>query len=718
MTGDNLWMAAVAVLAVALTLGVLWVWRRWLVPDDDARPPVRILGQPSPLLTWLRDGRRPRLRPGASAALRLRGQLLGALALAALSQWLLLRLPEWLEAALAGYAASTFLLLRLAPVGPAHQAPFAAAAPRWDRLRPAARWWSLSLAAVIFTVARAARQQSDLANYLLGVWWLLSLALFGAGVLTLTGWRWTHPAPAIRAWARAHGREALAVLALAGVALALRVFDLTVLPYTMANDEGEAGYAAMEVATGVYTNFFRTSWSAQPIWSFVPQALVVRVLGLTLLAVRLVSAVEGALAVAALYLLSREAFGRATAWLAALLLAGLAWHLHFSRVGYHNIVDSLLAPLVLWLLLRALRRGGLADYALAGLAVGATIYGYVGTRLAAGLAVAVLAHALLIGRLRWRAHWPHLLVLAGMAAVTAAPMAAHFLRQPDELMARTNAVSLLTNDRLAGFAQLAGLSQPRYLLQQLGRSAGAFVAGGAEGLYFYSPRPYFPPLGAAALILGLAVALWGMRQPRYFLLWLWLGAVVVFGSALTINAPSNQRMIMAAPAAALLAAVGVRQWAQAAARVGPLSRRAAWMLGLLAVALTAAQSTAFYFGPYRQGHYSENAREEFARDVGEAAARLGPGYRLVLIAMPSVSVEWGNFRFLCFGIDKQELVDVTRETVLTLPRDKGLFVAATSDHVDALRQVAEWLPGGAWSEVPRHYQPEVMSYYGYVLPPP
>ncbi len=717
VTGDDLWPAAVAALAVGLTLGVLWVWRR--LRADDPRPQVRVLGQPSPLLTWLRYGTPPRLRPPAAPWARL--AWLAALLLAGASlAWFRAHpsRPAWPAA---GFLAAGSLMAWLArrvglEAAPALvvAAPLTADRRRWGR---ALAGWGLSAGLSAWCVWAADRPHTGPADYGVALLWVVSVGLFLAGTLALTGWR--PPAGrAVWAWWQAHRREAAALGALLALAFGLRVWLLTEHPYAMANDEGEAGYAALRLLWGEDTNLFKTGWSSQPLWSFLPAAAAIQLLGPTLLAVRLVSALEGTLAVAALYLLAREAFGRTTALLAGACLAGLAWHQFFSRAGYHNVIDSLNAPLGLWLVYRALRRGQVLDYAWAGLAAGLMLYAYVGSRLVLPLMGGLAVFGALAGRVPLRRLAPHALVFAGLAAVTLAPMAAHFYRHPDEMMARMNAVSLLDPDRLRAYADDAGLPVADYLARQVMVTTRVFVAGEGYGLYFNSPRPYFPFLAAVGLVLGVVYAAWHTRQPRYLALNLWLWAVVIFGGVLTSGAPSHQRLIMAAPAAALLAALGVQQAARLAARVGLLPGRAALGLAGLIIVLTATQGTAFFFGAFRTGPYMRDAAEEFGREVAQQAARLGPDYRLVLLSQPSVGVDSGNFLYLAHMLDKQALEAVTQASVLALPRDKGLFLAATPNHEPDLRRVAQWLPGGAWSQVQRHDRPGVVSYYGYVLPPP
>jgi hypothetical protein len=98
--------------------------------------------------------------------------------------------------------------------------------------------------------------------------------------------------------------------------------------------------------------------------------LCLDLLGTTVLAIRLPSLLGGALSMLTATLLARALLPQGGAALAALVLAGLRWHIILSLSGWHAI---LLAPLVdaaALLLLRARRRGSIGPAALAGIAAG------------------------------------------------------------------------------------------------------------------------------------------------------------------------------------------------------------------------------------------------------------------------------------------------------------------------------------------------------------
>jgi 4-amino-4-deoxy-L-arabinose transferase-like glycosyltransferase len=658
---DLVTIAVIASLLFGVGL-VLLGQRLWTVGDGE--PHVRFWGAYSPILTWLKYRRLPPARfalavrrppvaaPGTQPAHAARPvaesvifSALLALVLAVMAQFLLLDNPNRPGLALSLYAAAVVLFIGCHWRLGLASAEVVFPAVHAHRQPPAVALFVTSAVLSVYAVERVSGALTSAEGYLLAGVWLLSIAVYAWSVFRLTQWRPLALAK-LRAASRAHRGEALLIVLLLALALAVRIYDLELHPYAFVNDEGEVGKNALAILRGQVANLFATGWSGQPNWSFTPTALAVSLLGNTAFAARLVSAVQGALAVAFVYLLGREAFDRRTAVMAALVLIGLSWHVHFSRLAVNNVVDSFFAAGVFWLLYRALSRGGLLDYLWAGLASGLTVYSYLGSRLVLVLAVSLLVFAWLRRRLRLGSHLRHLLVYAGAVAVVAAPMLAYYFQHVDVFMSRMSAEGILLNGWLQRQVAATGQGAAALLLDQFKKSTFVFITGIAPGQFYNAPRPYLPALAAVFLVLSLGYALWRSAQPRYFLLTAWFWSVVIFGSTLTLGPPSHQRLTMAAPAVALLVAVGLRETFRLLERLQWVPARLALALGVLVAGVASAQGVAFYFGEYRAGHYFEDPSNEFSYEVAQVVRALGPDYRVYLLGAPSVYALFGDFHYL------------------------------------------------------------------------
>ena len=224
---------------------------------------------------------------------------------------------------------------------------------------------------------------------LAALYWVFSVVCFAAGVLGLEHWR-----PRLAAfvvWIRANFRELLIVAVVLAAALASRLYALDNHPYPWSGDEATVAGEADSLLRSQVPDPFNSGWSGNPLPAFYPAAAVESFLGSSVHAVRVTSAITGALTVLFLYLLARELFDRTIALIAAAFLITFPFHLQFSRVGVLTIQDGFVVTFVLWLVFRAIHQNRLSNYLWAGIASGLTLYAYIGGRLVLVLAFAAFA---------------------------------------------------------------------------------------------------------------------------------------------------------------------------------------------------------------------------------------------------------------------------------------------------------------------------------------
>ena len=601
-------------------------------------------------------------------------------------------------------------------MGPSFFEPFQATLPR--RSAPPAALWLTNLCITLVICNSINFDSPNPIHYpMLGLW-LFNVALFCWNIVQMA----QAPLPdraAIGQWWQTHKVDVLLVSLVGLGALLIRVIGLETYPYAFINDEGEVGWEALNLWHGTKTDAFETGWAGQPMISFIPVLLSIRVFGISAVAIRIVSALQGTLAVMALYLLAREAFGRPVAFISACLLAVLPWHVHFSRLGVMNVGDSLYSALALWLTYRALRKGSYLDYLPAGLVTGLSLYTYVGTRLVAVMAVGLLLYAIIRQRNYLTSHFRQLAVFSFAFLIISTPALYLFARDPDEFLGRSNQEGLLANNRLQQLADEEGISQNEFLGRQFQESTVIFFAGEGPGQFFNTPQPYLTWWAAVFLFLGMAYVFWNITQVRYMMLIGWFWAPIVLGGVLTLGPPSHQRMLSAAPALVLIVAIGLWKMMQSLQTITRWPKVVFLVVCLFFVGITAWQDLNFYFvGQYRTEHRFEVEGNEFSYEVGLRAGTLGPNYRLLLIGDPYIYAPFADFHYLTnLQMDIEDFNIVTPESIAALPHDKGLFFAAIPSRVDELRLVQQQLPGGTWDEVPLHTT-EGTLYYAYILPAP
>ncbi len=363
------------------------------------------------------------------------------------------------------------------------------------------------------------------------------------------------------------------MLALTLGAAAFRFFRLDAVPPGFHYDEAYEAVEALRVlqSGGAYHPiFFAGNFGVEPLFIYLT-ALAFRLAGASPTTMRAVAATVGTLTVPALYLLSREmrradpTLPRLFPLTSAAALAGLRWHIHFSRVGIEPVLVPLDAVLCFALVWRGLQGSRLWPWVGAGVFLGLSPYTYPAGRLLPVLFGVVAAWGLLWDGARWRPRWRGLAAALLVAAAVMAPLLMFFLHQPDLLTLRASQVAVAGREagspwdnvvRTLRMFHLEGDWDPR---------------NNVPGL------PALDPWLAVPFTVGLVLAVARGRRPAWASLPLWLG-IMLLPTALSEYAPHFRRAIGAAPAAALLAGLAAAQAVDWASRWAQGRRtRPAWL---------------------------------------------------------------------------------------------------------------------------------------------
>ncbi len=415
--------------------------------------------------------------------------------------------------------------------------------------------------------------------------WLMAI-----GFIFLSGWKsgWKPPRLPRQALAWAAGWFV--------VALVLRAVDTAHVPVQLTGDEASIGLAAQGVFKGSWNNIFTVNWFSFPSMFFLLPALSVQMLGHTTEALRLPAAVGGALTIAAVYLLGRQLFNHRTGLFGALLLAGLHFHIHFSRLGLNNIWDGLffvLVPLAFWRGWQTGRRGFLL---LAGLLLGLSQYFYVTTRVLPLLVVLWVAFLGWRDRATLKRLRTQLALMAWMFVVVYAPLGWFYLHRPDEYLAPMQRVSLFSGVEFASLDFSGWLTFLTNLLGQLINGFRGFTDL-ATRAWYTSGAPVLRPFYAAFFILGVLLLLRNWKDNRTWLLLSWVACIGLAGG-LSESTPASQRYVAGTPVVTLVAGYCLAELATLLERAWPNRRR--WIVNgsLALVVLFAVNDISFYFNEF------------------------------------------------------------------------------------------------------------------------
>lgn len=251
------------------------------------------------------------------------------------------------------------------------------------------------------------------------------------------------------------------------------------VPILLSADEAAAGVNAVDFATGRSNNIFVSSWFSFPSLFPAIQSIGVRIWGNSVEALRIPSAVIGALTVGVVYLLGRSMFGQRAGLFAALGLAALHFHIHFSRLGLNNIWDGLWFTLTLGSLWYGWKTNLRWVHILAGLSLGFSQYFYASGKTLPFILPVILALAFYFQRQQFNQSLPNFAVTVMVALAVVLPLLWHYFQDPSTLVAPFVRVSLIE--------EAASFSSPlrNFLLHQLPASLGAYTF--TKSVAYYLP---------------------------------------------------------------------------------------------------------------------------------------------------------------------------------------------------------------------------------------
>ncbi len=403
----------------------------------------------------------------------------------------------------------------------------------------------------------------------------------------------------------------LGTAVLFAIALFLRGVATAQIPTTFSGDEGSAGLFAVSLLSGEADNLLGLGWFSFPALYFGIQSLSIALLGQSIEALRLTSALAGALTVVAVYWLGRSLFDRLTGALAAIYLAVSHYHIHMSRIGLNNVWDSLFGTVALLGLWDGWQNGRRLSFVLCGLALGVGQYFYASMRLLPVMFLIWAVAALIADRERFKTRLPGFILAAFVALIVFLPLGLLFAQHPDEFNAPLQRVSIL-GDRLEQEMAVNGRTATGVFIDQATKTALGFTNEPLRLLY--DPGvPLLLPLAAALFIIGL---LWLVFQfdLRTLLLIMPLLGVVLTGSFSQMP-PASQRYILVMPIVAILVVLPLAQLSKWLQIMWPAYRRVVGLVVALLLLWLVVTDLNFYFqqayadGYVLGGHNTVTAHE-------------------------------------------------------------------------------------------------------------
>ena len=335
-------------------------------------------------------------------------------------------------------------------------------------------------------------------------------------------------------WAREDGRlhPTLVIAVMGGIAIALvlaavmlRLHRLSDIPPGIYLTEGIHGVNALQVLQGDHAVFFPDDYGRAGMIIYAI-ALTTSLMGQTMLAVRLPSALASVGTVVAVFwlgqtLFGREENGRPTLWRGLLvggvgagLLAVSVAQTVMGRTAFRGNFLPLLLCLCLALLWRGWSQRSWRGIVLAGVCAGLLPYTYTPARFTPFLFLLLgLSFLLPLGALtkkRMRAELPRVTIFLGVMGLVAAPILIHFALHPDHFFMRSNQLLVLRPESGPVASLVAFLYNAWDHLLAFG------FRGDPSWRHNFPGKPMLNPYEAFFFWLGVGMALWRwQRRPTY-----------------------------------------------------------------------------------------------------------------------------------------------------------------------------------------------------------
>ncbi len=379
--------------------------------------------------------------------------------------------------------------------------------------------------------------------------------------------------PARRLWLI----ELTCVIGLLLLAAALRLYRLSDYPAGYHNDEAAVAHLIEEAMRGRLVVFFPEETGTEPLYMYLSAPLG-WMLGASAFTFRLSSAFLFLLSLCAVWALARRLFGRLVAGVALAAMGVSWWGLLLGRITSHVVTVAPMLALAVYLFWRALHcpRSTLhpprstLHLALAGVFFALAFNSYTAARVVPILILAYGMYLVLVQREVIRQRWRGTLIMAAITFILSAPLAYYLLTHPaaKQLSYSGFDVDQPVTDLLSG--------DPRLALETTLQTLGMFGFASDPLPYYNLPgRSLFEPVGTVLFWMGVAIAVWHWREPRYGLVLIgWL--ITLAPGMLSQPAPNYARTVGAMAFAFIFPGLTVElMWQRARAKWGHGVRRIA-----------------------------------------------------------------------------------------------------------------------------------------------
>jgi len=471
------------------------------------------------------------------------------------------------------------------------------------------------------------------------------------------------------------------------VAIFFRFYKLNVLPPGLHPDEAANGLDIFRILHHHDLRIVYATNGPREALFFYLQAIFVALIGNTILALRIAPAIIGVAAVFVTYLWAKDWFGRRVGLLAGFIFAINVWAITVTRDGFRASMTPLMVALVLFLGGRAVSRGKRVWFVLTGVVLGLGTYTYTAFDSLMGALLLMLIF-LLITRRDWvRKNLANIGLALGIFAIIFAPLAIFTARNPGQSpLARTSGTSFLNKG-------LNGGNPLKTLYNDTTKTLLEFNWHGDENPRQNTPgEPMLDAFIGIMFLIGLVVAFTHFNKPKYFALLAVFGTMLLPGILSAEGIPHGLRTLGAAPAAFVLAALGINYILKGWYKTFPINspaRLVGLYLILLLLCLSTIKSYKQYFIAWAQ---DPRTFEAYSEDAVSAANYLNSHVQ----AQTSYYIDGSSYTlktvdYLTYNKSSYQPIDFNQLQALPLKGDKKVIIVMSQGSPEANKQAIDTL---------------------------
>ncbi len=405
-------------------------------------------------------------------------------------------------------------------------------------------------------------------------------------------------------------KKYLPLILLAGIialAVFFRFYQLNSLPPGLHPDEAANGLDIFRILENHdFRIIYNTNGPREALFFYL-QAVFVFFMGNTILALRIAPALFGVASVIVIYLATKAWFNRRTALLAAFFMAVNPWVVTIQRDGFRASLVPLFLGLFMWLGAKAYKTNKTIYYILSAIALGLGFYTYTAFIMVLPALLLGFIYMLILRRDYIKQNWKKLLLSFAVLGLVMAPLIVTTVKDPGGSTARAGGTSFLNKDLNNGQPIQTFLSGTAKTLLQYN------YLGDENSRHNTPGQPLLNIFVGIMFVLGIVMCLFNLSRPRYMMLLIVLGAMMLPSLLTAEGLPHALRSIGTAVPVFMLAGMGANYLLYIWYRTFPINKLAR-TTGLAVIctllALTLVQSYRQYFIAWAQDSRTYEAYSE------------------------------------------------------------------------------------------------------------